>query len=32
MVYFGGISDEDVEDGFILVCCFNLIGMVEVEV
>ncbi|MFN3130904.1 2Fe-2S iron-sulfur cluster-binding protein [Roseibium sp.] len=32
MVHSGGISDEDIEDGFILACCSNPIGTVEVEV
>ncbi len=32
MVHSGGISDDDVEAGFILACCSNPIGTVEVEV
>ena len=32
MVHNGGISDEDVDDGFILACCSNPIGRVRVEV
>ncbi|MDN3719036.1 2Fe-2S iron-sulfur cluster-binding protein [Roseibium salinum] len=32
MVHSGGISDDDVEAGYILACCSNPIGMVEVEV
>jgi ferredoxin len=32
MVHSGGISDEDVEEGYILACCSNPIGTVEVEV
>lgn len=32
MVYNGGILEDDFEVGYILVCCFNLIGKVEVEV
>ena len=31
MVHSGGISEEDVEDGYILACCSNPIGRVEVE-
>ncbi|NVK34965.1 MAG: 2Fe-2S iron-sulfur cluster binding domain-containing protein, partial [Rhodobacteraceae bacterium] len=32
MVHSGGISEEDIEDGFILACCSNPIGKVEVEI
>ena len=32
MVHNGGISDEDVEAGYILACCSNPIGRVEVEI
>ncbi|MEI4473512.1 hybrid-cluster NAD(P)-dependent oxidoreductase [Frigidibacter sp. MR17.24] len=32
MVHNGGISDEDVEDGYILACCSKPIGKVAVEV
>ncbi len=32
MVHNGGISEEDVEDGYILACCSNPIGRVEIEV
>lgn len=32
MVHNGGISDDDIEAGFILACCSNPIGAVEVEV
>ncbi|WP_343562316.1 2Fe-2S iron-sulfur cluster-binding protein [Kiloniella sp. b19] len=32
MVHNGGISDEDVENGYILACCSNPIGKVAVEV
>ncbi|MTI43015.1 ferredoxin-NADP reductase [Roseibium hamelinense] len=32
MVHSGGISEEDIEDGFILACCSHPIGKVEVEV
>ncbi|WP_420549057.1 2Fe-2S iron-sulfur cluster-binding protein [Curvivirga sp.] len=31
MVHNGGISEEDVEDGFILACCSHPIGQVEIE-
>lgn len=31
MVHNGGISDEDIEDGYILACCSKPIGRVEVE-
>ncbi len=31
MVHNGGISDEDIEDGYILACCSNPIGAIEVE-
>ena len=31
MVHNGGISDEDIEDGYILACCSNPIGKVEIE-
>ena len=32
MVHNGGITEEDIEDGYILACCSNPIGRVEVEV
>lgn len=32
MVHNGGISDEDIEEGYILACCSNPIGKVVVEV
>lgn len=32
MVHNGGISDDDVEEGYILACCSNPLGRVEVEV
>ncbi len=32
MVHNGGISDEDIEEGYILACCSNPMGRVEVEV
>lgn len=32
MVHNGGISDEDIEEGWILACCSNPMGKVEVEV
>jgi len=32
MVHNGGISDDDIADGYILACCSNPIGKVEVEV
>lgn len=32
MVHNGGISDEDIEDGYILACCSHPIGPVSVEV
>jgi len=32
MVHNGGISDDDIEDGWILACCSHPIGKVEVEV
>ncbi len=32
MVHNGGISDEDIEDGYILACCSNPMGAVTVEV
>ncbi len=31
MVHNGGISDEDIEAGYILACCSNPIGKVEIE-
>lgn len=31
MVHNGGISDEDVADGYILACCSNPIGPVSIE-
>ncbi|MGR3400250.1 MAG: 2Fe-2S iron-sulfur cluster-binding protein [Paracoccus sp. (in: a-proteobacteria)] len=32
MVHNGGISDEDIEEGWILACCSNPLGRIEVEV
>ena len=32
MVHNGGISDEDIAEGWILACCSNPLGRVEVEV
>ena len=32
MVHNGGISDDDIDAGYILACCSNPIGKVEVEV
>ena len=32
MVHNGGISDEDIEEGYILACCSNPLGAVTVEV
>jgi len=32
MVHNGGITEEDIEEGYILACCSNPIGQVEVEV
>lgn len=32
MVHNGGISDEDIDDGYILACCSHPIGAVKVEV
>lgn len=32
MVHNGGISEEDIEDGYILACCSHPIGRVAVEV
>ena len=32
MVHNGGISEDDIEEGYILACCSNPIGKVEVEV
>ncbi|WP_425101573.1 2Fe-2S iron-sulfur cluster-binding protein [Tropicibacter sp. S64] len=32
MVHNGGISDDDIEDGYILACCSNPIGEVELDV
>jgi ferredoxin len=31
MVHNGGISDDDVEEGFILACCSNPIGKVSIQ-
>lgn len=31
MVHNGGITDEDIEDGYILACCSQPMGRVEVE-
>jgi stachydrine N-demethylase, reductase component len=32
MVHNGGISDDDIEAGYILACCSRPIGRVEVAV
>ena len=32
MVHNGGISDDDIEEGYILACCSHPIGAVSVEV
>ncbi|AGT10516.1 hybrid-cluster NAD(P)-dependent oxidoreductase [Paracoccus aminophilus] len=32
MVHNGGISDEDIEDGYILACCSHPMGAISVEV
>lgn len=32
MVHNGGISEEDIESGYILACCSNPLGQVEIEV
>ena len=32
MVHNGGISDEDIEEGYILACCSHPIGAISVEV
>ena len=32
MVHNGGISDEDIEDGYILACCSHPMGKIAVEV
>ncbi len=32
MIHNGGISDEDIEDGYILACCSNPVGTVEVDI
>lgn len=32
MVHNGGISDEDIEDGYILACCSNPMGKIEIDV
>ena len=32
MVHNGGISDDDIEAGYILACCSNPIGQVEIEI
>ncbi|MBV2143589.1 hybrid-cluster NAD(P)-dependent oxidoreductase [Falsochrobactrum sp. TDYN1] len=32
MVHNGGITDEDIEDGYILACCSHPLGHVKVEV
>jgi ferredoxin len=32
MVHNGGISEDDIADGYILACCSNPIGRLEVEV
>ncbi|MTH98896.1 hybrid-cluster NAD(P)-dependent oxidoreductase [Roseibium sp. RKSG952] len=32
MVHSGGISEDDIEDGYILACCSHPIGKIEVEV
>ncbi|SLN12843.1 hypothetical protein ROJ8625_00369 [Roseivivax jejudonensis] len=31
MVHNGGITDDDIEDGYILACCSNAIGKVTIE-
>ena len=31
MVHNGGISEEDIEEGYILACCSNPMGRVEIE-
>jgi ferredoxin-NADP reductase len=32
MVHNGGITDEDIEDGYILACCSKPIGRVEIDI
>ncbi|HEY0213280.1 MAG TPA: hybrid-cluster NAD(P)-dependent oxidoreductase [Paenirhodobacter sp.] len=32
MVHNGGISDEDIDEGYILACCSNPMGRVEIEI
>jgi len=32
MVHNGGITDQEIDEGFILACCSNPIGSVEIEV
>ena len=32
MVHNGGITDEDIEDGYVLACCSHPIGRVDVEI
>lgn len=32
MVHSGGITDDDIEDGYILACCSKPIGAVEIDV
>jgi len=32
MVHNGGISDEEIEEGYVLACCSNPIGTVEIAV
>ncbi|OWU80912.1 hybrid-cluster NAD(P)-dependent oxidoreductase [Phaeobacter sp. 22II1-1F12B] len=32
MVHNGGITDDDIEDGYVLACCSHPIGRVEVEI
>ncbi|WP_412778182.1 2Fe-2S iron-sulfur cluster-binding protein [Thalassospira lucentensis] len=31
MVHNGGITDEDIEDGYILACCSNPIGQIKID-
>lgn len=31
MVHNGGITDEDIDDGYVLACCSHPIGQVEIE-
>ncbi|MCZ4291613.1 hybrid-cluster NAD(P)-dependent oxidoreductase [Hoeflea alexandrii] len=32
MVHNGGISEEDIEEGYILACCSNPVGTVEIDI